>query len=270
MFCAPEGRLRSHIIGSYQGWAERTSLVMRRREIPKIMVPMILNFGPRFGVDSSGRGDGAGMQDYGSFAAGLHDRYAVVESSGRSQCIQFNLTPLSARRILGCSMNDLENRVTDLGDILGARFSDLMARLQDARDWAGRFALLDSFLADRLADAPGVRPEVAWAMAKLHRSGGAAGIGDLAAQIGCSRKRLIALFRDQVGQTPKTVARILRFNRIVGLLGSGSAMGWAELAYDCGYYDQAHFNRDFREFTGCTPGEYLLRQMPAGGGTRDG
>jgi AraC-like DNA-binding protein len=108
-----------------------------------------------------------------------------------------------------------------------------------------------------------------WAMRELYRSGGTIGIGDLAAEIGWSRKRLIALFRDQVGQTPKTVARILRFNRVVRLLTADTAMGWAELAYDAGYYDQAHFNRDFRDFAGCTPSEYLSRQLPDGGGTRD-
>jgi AraC-like DNA-binding protein len=233
------------------------------------MVPVILNLGAAFGVDSSGSGVGAHMQRYGSFAAGLHDRYAVVESSGRSYCIQLNLTPLSARRILGCTMADLANQVVDLGDILGPEFDSLLAQLDEAGDWSIRFSRLDSFLASRLANAPDSRPEVTWAMRQLRRSGGTASIGDLAAEIGCSRKRLIALFRDQVGQTPKTVARILRFNRVVKLLGADNAMGWAELAYDGGYYDQAHFNRDFRDFAGCTPSEYLGRQLPQGGGTRD-
>jgi len=268
-FRAPEERLRDCLIGAYQGWSEKATIAMRRREIPKIMIPVIINLGPPFGVDSTGGGDEAGMERYGSFAAGLHDRYAVVESSGRSQCMQLNLEPLVARRIFGCAMGDLENRVVDLGDILGGGFNDLLAQLHDARDWSDRFALLDSFLGHRLADAPETRPEVAWALRRLQQSGGTVGIGDLAVEIGCSRKRLIALFRDQVGQTPKTVARVIRFNRVVKLLGADSAMGWAELAYDGGYYDQAHFNRDFRDFAGYTPSEYLNRQLPQGGGTRD-
>jgi AraC-like DNA-binding protein len=269
VFCAPDRRLRDELIGEYQGWAEHATAVVRRREIPRIMVPVILNLGAPFSVDSSGSGDGSDMQPFGSFAAGLHDRCALVESSGNSRCIQINLRPLSARRIFGCAMDALENQTVDLHDILGQSFGSLMAQLEDADDWGTRFTLLDSYLAGRLADAPAVRPEIAWAMRELHRTGGTIGIGDLAVEIGWSRKRLIALFDDQVGQTPKTVARILRFNRVVKLLGSDSAMGWAELAYDAGYYDQAHFNRDFRDFAGCTPSEYLARQLPAGGGTRD-
>lgn len=269
VFCAPEARLQGELVGAYQGWTEKATTAVRRREIPRIMVPVILNLGAAFGVDSSGLGDGTRMQRYGSFAAGLHDCYAVVESSGRSRCIQLNLTPLSARRIFGCAMGDLANQVADLGDILGNAFNSLLMQLDDAADWPSRFAILDSFLLGRLADAPENHPEVACAMHRLRQSGGTAAIGDITAEIGCSRKRLIALFRDQVGQTPKTVARIFRFNRVIRLLGADNAMGWAELAYDAGYYDQAHFNRDFRDFAGCTPSDYLGRQLPEGGGTRD-
>src|SRR5262250_2136819 len=101
---APDSRLAPVMIGGYQGWTERAPVAVRRREIPRIMIPVILNLGAPFGVDSSGRGDGLDMRPFGSFAAGLHDRYAMVESSGQSRCIQINLTPLSARRIFGCAM----------------------------------------------------------------------------------------------------------------------------------------------------------------------
>ena len=269
VFSPPARRLQNELIGVYQGWAEHALAVVRRREMPRIMIPVILNLGADFGVDSSGSGDGSDMRQFGSFAAGLHDRYALVESSGKSRCIQINLTPLSARRIFGCAMAELENLTVDLRDILGREFDSLMAHLNAADDWAECFALLDGYLSARLAEAPEIRPEIAWAMRQLHGSGGTIGIGALATEIGCSRKRLIASFRDQVGQTPKTVARVLRFNRVVKLLAADNAMGWAELAYDAGYYDQAHFNRDFRDFAGCTPSEYLARQLPAGGGTRD-
>jgi AraC-like DNA-binding protein len=268
VFSPPAGRLRDELIGVYQGWTERAAVAVRRREIPRIMIPVILNLGASFGVDSSGRGDGSGLRPFGSFAAGLHDRYALVESSGSSRCIQINLTPLSARRVFGCAMGALENQTVDLHEILGRSFGELMARLHDAPNWSACFALLDAYLSERMSNAPEVRREIAWAMGELHRSGGTIGIGELAAEIGWSRKRLIAMFRDQVGQPPKTVARILRFNRVVKLLAADTAMGWAELAYDAGYYDQAHFNRDFRDFAGCTPSEYLSYQLPDGGGTQ--
>ena len=64
--------------------------------------------------------------------------------------------------------------------------------------------------------------------------------------------------------TPKLLARILRFQHAIGLIGSGS--GWAEVAATCGYYDQAHLIRDFNQFAGAAPGEFARRRLPDGGG----
>jgi AraC-like DNA-binding protein len=265
VFGAPDARLRGLVVGRYTGWVETTAQAIRRREVPKLFVPVILNFGAPFGVLSPGNGSD-GMETFGSFAAGLHDGAALVESTDRSHCLQVNLTPLGAYQVFGLSMGSLANRVVDLRDILGEGGRRLVEQLEDATDWEIRFAILESFIAGRVADARRPAPAVAWALGRLQRSGGRVAIGALAAEIGWSRKRLIAQFRDQVGAPPKTVARLLRFNRAIRLLGAGNGTSWAALAQDCGYYDQAHFNRDFRAFAGCTPGDYIGRSLPDGGG----
>jgi AraC-like DNA-binding protein len=65
---------------------------------------------------------------------------------------------------------------------------------------------------------------------------------------------------------PKALARILRFDRVAERLLAVTEPRLAEVAYDCGYYDQAHLNRDFREFARTTPSAYLARRLPDGGG----
>jgi AraC-like DNA-binding protein len=64
-----------------------------------------------------------------------------------------------------------------------------------------------------------------------------------------------------VGLPPKTMARILRFDRAVQRLRADHP-DFAQIAIDCGYYDQAHFNREFREFSGMTPSQFLARRDP--------
>src|SRR5262249_3884769 len=105
----------------------------------------------------------------------------------------------------------------------------------------------------------------------------------LAAETGCSQRTLIARFRTCVGFPPKTIARLLRFNRAVRSLDRLSrtrgnepagrpyieapqlddrlagTLQWAGLAADCGYFDQPHLIKDFREFTGLTPHAFLRR-----------
>ncbi|MDX6689220.1 MAG: hypothetical protein QOG15_677 [Solirubrobacteraceae bacterium] len=75
--------------------------------------------------------------------------------------------------------------------------------------------------------------------------------GDVAVQrlaegVGWSRRHLASCFKADIGMSPKTAARILRFEQVTALLRTGAAASLADAAYDCGYADQAHLNRDFR------------------------
>ncbi|MGK2937486.1 MAG: helix-turn-helix domain-containing protein [Solirubrobacteraceae bacterium] len=99
-------------------------------------------------------------------------------------------------------------------------------------------------------------------------SGGSLAVGALSDEIGWSRRHLAARFRAQVGVTPKALARLLRFERAVAQL-AGARAGELELgrvALDCGYYDQPHFNREFRAFAGVPPTVYLARRAAPGAG----
>ena len=94
-------------------------------------------------------------------------------------------------------------------------------------------------------------------------------VGDLAHDLGCSRRHLTARFREEFGLTPKTLARILRLEQAVGLVAAAGAPAWAEVSAAAGYADQAHLVRDWRSFTGRTPsswfdGDVLVDGRPHG------
>ena len=140
--------------------------------------------------------------------------------------------------------------------------------LQGASGWEERFALLDAVLLRRLDEARPVAPEVEHAWTRLHSCQGAVLIATVAEEVGWSRRHLAARFQAEVGLPPKTVARILRFQRVTQTLreAGGSGSGLAEVAYACGYADQAHLNRDFRAFAGTTPTDYAARLLPGSAG----
>ena len=100
----------------------------------------------------------------------------------------------------------------------------------------------------------------------MRSSGGQASVGGLAGELGWSHRRLIDRFREGIGLAPKTIGRVLRFERVSRMLQQVEEPRLAEVALDCGYYDQAHLNRDFRQFAGTSPGQYLARRLPSGGG----
>ena len=257
-------RLRGHV-RDYVGYVEVTPGPLRRREVPSADITLIISFGPAIGVSDPGAAT-ASAQRRTSFVAGLHDAPVLTEHAGYQHGIEVRLAPLAARRLFGVPMDHLANGVVALDDLLG-RAADLLAeRLHDAQGWAARFALLDDAIARRLDAARPPSPGVAWAWGRLCATHGALPIGALAGELGWRRRHLAAQFREQVGLPPKLLARILRFDHVVALLRHADPERWAEVAYDCGYYDQAHFNRDFRAFAGSTPSAFLASRMPDAGG----
>ena len=83
-------------------------------------------------------------------------------------------------------------------------------------------------------------------------------IEDIAAEAGLSARQLLRLFTAQTGVTPKQLCRVLRFRHSLRRLRRSTDC--AQIALDCGYYDQAHWINEFRGLSGCTPGQYLARQ----------
>src|SRR5262249_60136248 len=90
-------------------------------------------------------------------------------------------------------------------------------------------------------------------------------IATLVHEIGWSQKHLIKQFREEIGLPPKALARVLRFGHAVRLIKSGRVR-LADVAYDCGYYDQAHFTRDAHALAGVTPSELIKSLIPDSGG----
>ena len=153
-------------------------------------------------------------------------------------------------------------RSRSLDDVNRPLARRLMAQLHEAATWDRRFDLFDALIAERVGAAHQAPAGVAWAWRALDQSAGSLAIRRLTSELGWSRKHLIAQFRQRIGLPPKLLARILRFNGVVRTLEHADRVHWAALASDCGYYDQAHFIRDFRAFSGTTPSDFLARRLP--------
>jgi AraC-like DNA-binding protein len=86
-------------------------------------------------------------------------------------------------------------------------------------------------------------------------------VGDVVQGIGLSLRRFGELFGSEVGLPPKAFCRIRRFNEVLRRVERCIDVDWADVAASCGYFDQAHFNHDFRAFAGLTPSAYLRDRM---------
>ena len=259
----PAARLQPYL-RSYCGYHEQTPGPSQRRELPGPIAVLILDLGPTLRILDATSGALKHAHAAG-FVAGLDDHFTLTETVGEQRGIQVDLDLAGALHIFGVPLSELTRRVVGLDDVFGASVHRLRAQIEEADDWHTRFALLDRFFSARLGDALGDRRgdwvEHAWQ--RILGSGGLVSIEALAREVGYSRKHLSVSFRERFGMAPKPLARIVRFDRAVQLLRSGQRRSFADVGQECGYFDQAHFIREFRELSGGTPGEYL-NPWPAG------
>jgi len=193
-----------------------------------------------------------------------------VTHDGRQSGIQLGLTPLGARALLGVPAAELVSLDVEATEVLGRLAGEIRERVLAAPGWPARFAVLEQVLSARAEAAaiPAPRPEVGYAWDRLRQSRGTVSVADLAAETGWSARHLGERFRAETGLSPKAAARVVRFDLARRLLlsraqaaaGAGRTL-IADLAADCGYYDQAHLARDFRDLAGCPPSVLLAEEF---------
>ncbi|MBC9712920.1 helix-turn-helix transcriptional regulator [Streptomyces sp. TRM66268-LWL] len=250
---------------SYAGYWDAAATPFRVRIVPSGRAVVLLSLGEPFAQVHrlAEREHDPGVRVVGSLIAGLEDGPRIADHPGGQEAIRLELTPLGAYRLFALPMRELTNTVVELTDVLGPRAGELVERLSHTRDWAERFDLLDAALLRRLAEGPEPAAEVAHAWQLLERSGGNLPVARIAQETGWSHGYLVRKFTQQVGLTPKTAGRVLRFHRATGLMARG-AVDLSALTAACGFYDQAHLNREFRALAAITPGQIAAARMTEG------
>jgi AraC-like DNA-binding protein len=205
---------------------------------------------------------------FDTLVGGLHTSPAIITHDGRQSGIQLGLSPLGAQGLLGVPAGELAGQDLPAGDILGPLASEIQDRLRHAASWQERFAILDGALLARLNRAgrrTDVSAEVGYAWRELVRTGGTASVRALVAETGWSDRHLRARFRAETGLAPKAAARVIRFDRARHTLqrraAAGQPLALADLAARCGYFDQAHLDREFGLIAGCSPTRWLAEEF---------
>jgi AraC-like DNA-binding protein len=256
---APPAPELAGLVRSYTGFVESAVRPLRRLEPPSGTAVLIVSFGAPFAVGAPGVD---ATEHAGSFIGRVSKRAATVSFVGTSAGIQVDFTPLGIQMFCGCAMDEVPDPAVGLDEVLGPTGPLLTEELALAPDWETRFALLDAAILSRYAEVPEPPAGIAWAWRMLELTDGRVSVGRLGERLGWPPGRFIGGFRAHVGVNPKTAARILRFNRAGRLLRAAGDTSIARVASDCGYTDQAHMTRDFRDLAGTTPASYRAASLP--------
>jgi AraC-like DNA-binding protein len=160
-----------------------------------------------------------------------------------------------------CDAADLfSNRNVSLSDVWGTKAGRLRERLFEAPSACAKLEILEDFLVESFAARLTCNAIVDFALTRFAQTSLVSTVNEVALETGWSVRRFSQIFREQVGVTPKTWCRIQRFQRAVRQLYAGAEIPWAEMAVECGYYDQSHFANEFRAFSGIDATTYSARR----------
>jgi AraC-like DNA-binding protein len=190
----------------------------------------------------------------GAVLVGAHSSPMVIDSEEQKHVFGIQFRAGAASIFFRPPAGEIANLHVAVGDLW--RGVDLRARLLECKgDPEAMFDAAEHLLLRQWqVSGRGLHPAVGYAVRELRR--GPKQVADLVDATGLSSRRFIELFKQQVGLPPKVFGRLQRFQKAIVAGHANTRTDWCSVALDCGYYDQSHLHRDFREFAGMSPGMY--------------
>jgi AraC-like DNA-binding protein len=199
---------------------------------------------------------------------GARSIYEVIDRSDMADLIGIVFQPGGFAPFAGDAVDRFSNRNWALEDLWGTAARSLRDELRELPGPRARIRRLEQFLLERFAprldNGNAIRnAALRFALGRFERAPALTTVCEVARSTGWSERRFSQVFREEVGFSPKVWCRIRRFQRVVERLYAGVEIPWAELALNCGFYDQSHFANEFRAFSGIDATTYTsLRATP--------
>jgi AraC-like DNA-binding protein len=195
-----------------------------------------------------------------AWISGERTRYIVIGAEKNQSMVGVRFRPGGAYPFFRFPISELSEYVTELDLIWGRLVDDIRDELQAIESPDARLLRLEAFLLRQVQRTLEPDRLVAFAVHQLQHSPQFLAIRDLASMIGITQKHLISKFERVVGLRPKSFARVCKFQRVVNLIEQQNNIEWSAVASDCGYYDQAHFIKEFQAFSGLNPSAYVAQR----------
>ncbi|HEX2132209.1 MAG TPA: helix-turn-helix domain-containing protein [Actinophytocola sp.] len=197
---------------------------------------------------------------------GVWTRRFLLEYPTRVRLVGVHFKPWGLSPFVAMPATELRDRWMPVDAVWQRSVDRLRNRVGDSASATDTLRALADELRSRLAEAPSRGLDlVQHTGGRLETHHGAIPVRALTDAAGVSGNHLATQFKSHVGVTPKRVARIYRFARLILSVDARQPIDWSELAHTAGYFDRAHFSREFKDFTGHTPAGYLAlrRRFPA-------
>ncbi|HZX59437.1 MAG TPA: helix-turn-helix domain-containing protein [Mucilaginibacter sp.] len=201
-----------------------------------------------------------GFQSYSPQSARIRFQHSVHGKFDVASKVGFfgvRLFPHAVNQLLNIRADEVVNDVFDFSDLFKREGADLADQVYNAIDAPERVARVSYYLTKK-ASQHKIDP-LKYFVDQVLQSAGAIDIQAIQQESGLSVKQFERRFKAIAGFPPKYFARISRFQAVKYHYALGRVSSMTSLAYSCNYYDQSHFNREFKEFSGVQPLQYFKR-----------
>lgn len=194
----------------------------------------------------------------GTMLCGTHSENFIIRDAHEISVMGVHFKVAGGAAFFEMPAGELHNERISLDEVWKNRTSELRDRLLQEPSPEQRFWVLEQFLMQMIR-LPDHHPAVNFALQQFQQSENST-ISSVIEQTGFSARYFNQLFRNQVGITPKLFCRTQRFQNVLEMVSVKASVDWMDVAFSCGYFDQAHLIHDFRSFADCTPTEYLAQR----------
>ncbi|MCI1683976.1 MAG: helix-turn-helix domain-containing protein [Bacteroides sp.] len=189
--------------------------------------------------------------------------FADLKPTGTVNMIAIVFHPFGAKAFIELPIYALSNLIVSADDLNISSLKDLEDQILNTVDDNNCIRLIESFLISRLNPFKEYNyKRMVAAVNAINFSNGELSVSHLAETVALSKKQFQRIFSEHVGATPKEFMRIVRFHKALYTLQNNPTMNFTTLAYECGYYDQAHMTNEFKLFSGYTPTQYIAVCAP--------
>lgn len=190
------------------------------------------------------------------FVIGQLTRPLEIEPTGQTGIFSIRFNPEGFSPFTSIPIKEMENTATPLEVFFGNDGKEIEQKVLRTNSVSERIKYIESFLLSRLPNTETIDHIIQSTVDTILTANGHLSVGELSKQINVSSRQLERKFSSFIGLSPKQLSKMIRLQATLKMLLNKQFTSLTTLAYEGEYYDQAHFIKDFKEFTGLTPKEF--------------
>jgi AraC-like DNA-binding protein len=195
-----------------------------------------------------------------SIISGLSNSFSDVSTNGETGVVFVSFYPTGACHFFNFPLTEIENQSIDISDVLGPEIRQIEETLYLANSTAEKISVIEKFLIKRYSPIPSYDYRLLQKGIEIIKGNkGQINAYSLSDSLSITSKTLERKFAHYLGKTTKQVIKLIRFQEVLHDFSTNKELMLTERAYNNGYFDQAHFIRDFKAFTGYTPKEFAAK-----------